>query len=192
MPDFKLKTEHRETYQKVEEIFEQSRILKRQLELELGRWNFVVFGPQGNEHTIIREGSAVHMRVNEALLYIATLGNPEEVGMRGMPIGEFAQGDVPMELRDLEIYQIDPLRPLTIFDKRKGPHPSEATERIMEEFQDKNIAVIETPDESYWSLSVLKYLKECDQFFPDALTEALKKGRLPIKGHFFHETMKYH
>jgi hypothetical protein len=62
----------------------------------------------------------------------------------------------------------------------------------MEEFQDKNIAVIETPDESYWSLSVLKYLKECDQFFPDALTEALKKGRLPIKGHFFSETMKYH
>ena len=185
MPDFKLKAEHLETYQKVEEIFQKSRILKRQLELELGRWNFVVFGPQGKEHTIIREGSAVHMKVKDGLVYIAAVGNPDEVGSRGMPIKEFAQGDIPAELWDLEVYQIDPLRPLRIFDKRKGPHPSEASERIVEEFQEKNIAIIETPDESYWSLSVLKYLKECDQFFPDALTEALKKGSLPLKGHFF-------
>ncbi len=61
------------------------------------------------------------MRVNDALVYIATLGNPEEVGMRGMPIREFAQGDVPMELRDLEIYQIDPLRPLTILINERDP-----------------------------------------------------------------------
>lgn len=192
MPDFKLKVKNWETFQKVQEVFEQSRILKRQLELELGCWNFVVFGPQGKEHTIIREGCAIHMRVNNTLIYVATVGNPEEIGARGMPIEEFAQGDIPPELKGLEIYQIDPLRPLKIFEKRKGPSPSEATELIMEEFRDKNIAVIETPDEIYWSLSVLKYLKECDQFFPDVLTEALKKGRLPLKGYFSSDTIKYH
>ena len=61
-----------------------------------------------------------------------------------------------------------------------------------ENFKDKNIAVIETPDERYWSLSVLKYLNECDQFFPDVLTEALKKGDLPLKGYFSPLSTKIH
>jgi len=184
MPKFKLKAEDWEVYRKVQEIFDQSQILKRQMELELGRWNFVVFGPQGEEQTIIREGCAVHLRVENALVYVATVGNPDEVGTGGMPIEEFAQGDVPSELKGLEIYQIDPLRPLRILDKRKGPPPSEAAEAVMEEFRDKNVAVIESPHESFWSLSVLKYLQECDRFFPDSLTEALKKGTLPLQGHF--------
>jgi len=192
MPKFKLKAEDWEIYQKVQEIFKQSQVLKRQLELELGRWNFVVFGPKGKEKTIIREGCAVHLRIDNALVYVATMGSPDEVGARGMPIEEFAQGDIPSELKGLEIYQIDPLRPLKIFDKRSGPPPSEAAEAVMEEFRDKNIAVIETPDESYWSLSVLKYLQECDRFFPDSLTEALKKGALPLKGHFSSDFSKTH
>jgi len=181
MPNFKLKAEDWETYQRVQEIFEQTRILKRQLELEIGRWSFVVYGPQGNDHTIVREGCAVHLQVDSALLYVATVGDPDHVGMRGMPIEEFAQGDIPFELRGLEIFHIDPVRPLKVFEKRKGPLLSDAEEIIMEEFQDKNIAVIETPDERYWSLSVLKYLYECDQFFPDILTEAIKKGNLPTR-----------
>ena len=192
MPDFKLRTGNWNTYRKVKEVFEQTRILKRQLELELGRWSFVVFGPQGNESTIIREGCAVHLRVDNALVYIAAVGNPDDIGVRGMPIEEFAQGDIPPELKGLEIYHIDPLRPLKIFEKRKGPPFPEATEVILEEYRDKNIAVIETPDESYWSLSVLKYLKECDQYFPDSLTEALKKGKLPLKGYFSSDIIKVH
>ena len=191
MPDFKLKAETQETYQKVQEIFEQSQIHKRQLELEPGRWNFVVFGPQGKERTIVREGCAIHMRVNNSLVYLATMGNPDEVGTRGMPIEEFAQEEIPPELMGLEIYRIDPVRPLTITEKRNGPSPSEAKEAILEEFRDKNVAVIETPDESYWSLSVLKYLQECDLFFPDILTEALKKGQLPLKGSFPSDISKY-
>ena len=63
MPKFKLKAEDWEVYQKAQEIFDKSQVLKRQMELELGRWNFVVFGPQGEEHTIIREGCAVHLRI---------------------------------------------------------------------------------------------------------------------------------
>ena len=176
----------------VKEVFEQTKILKRQLELELGRWSFVVFGPQGNESTIIREGCAVHLRVDNGLVYIAAVGNPDDIGVRGMPIEEFAQGDIPPELKGLEIYHIDPLRPLKIFEKRKGPPFPEAPEVILEEYRDKNIAVIETPDESYWSLSVLKYLKECDQYFPDSLTEALKKGKLPLKGYFSSDIIKVH
>jgi len=193
MSDFRLKAEYLATYKKVQEIFDQSRILKRQLELELGKWNFVVFGPQNEEEsTIIREGLAVHLQVNQGLVYIATVGNPEETGIRGMPIEEFAQGDIPPEIRDLEIYHIEPFRPLTILEKRKGPPPQIAEEIILDEFKDKNVAIIETPDERYWSISVLKYLKECDRFFPDVLTEALKKGNLPLKGQFSLDSFKYH
>jgi len=132
------------------------------------------------------------LRVETALVYVASVGNPDEVGAGGMPIEEFAQGDVPSELQGLEIYQIDPLRPLKILDKRQGPPPSEAAEAVMEEFRDKNVAVIESPDESFWSLSVLKYLQECDRFFPDSLTEALKQGTLPLGGHFPSESLKSH
>lgn len=192
MPNFTLRAERTETYRKVVEVFERSRILKRELELELGRWSFVVFGPQDNRHTIIREGCAVHLQLHQALLYVAALGHPEQIGARGVPIEEFAQGDIPPELRDLEIYQIDPLRPLMVLDKRTGPLPSEAAERVLEEYHDRNIAVIETPDQSYWSVSVLKYLQECDTYFPDALTEALKKGSLPLKGSFFSHFPKPH
>jgi hypothetical protein len=192
MPNFTLRAESNETYRKVLEVFERSRILKRELELALGRWSFVVFGPQGDQHTIVREGCAVHLQVHDTLLYVAALGHPELIGARGIPIAEFAQGDIPPELRDLEIYQIDPLRPLMVFEKRKGPLPSEAADKILEEYHDRNIAVIETPDQSYWSVSVLKYLHECDVYFPDALTEALKQGSLPIKGSVFPRSAKPH
>ena len=181
MPKFRLKAEHQETYQLVEEVLCHTHILRRQLELELGRWSFVVFGPQGNLGTILREGCAVHLRVENALVYVAAVGNPEEVGMKGMPIEEFAHGDIPDELRDLEIFQIDPVRPLKVFDKRTLPASPDVRDLVLEQFEDKNIAVIETPDEKYWSISVLKYLWECDRFFPDVLTEAIKKGQLPFR-----------
>lgn len=181
-----------ETRQKVEEVFEQTRILQRQIELEPGRWSFVVFGAQGKEHTIIREGCAVHLRIHDSLVYIATVGDPGEVGERGMPIEEFAQEEISPDLRGLEIYQVDPFRPLTIYEKRKGPSPAIASETIVEEFRDKNTAIIETPDERYWSLSVLKYLNECDRFFPDVLTEAIRKGSLPLKGYFSPPFTKFH
>jgi hypothetical protein len=141
---------------------------------------------------VVREGCAVHLRIESALVYIAAMGDPEVIGGGGMPIEEFAQGDIPPELKGLEIYHIDPVRPLTILEKRKGPPVSEAADRILGEYENKNIAVIETPHEQYWSVSVLKYLRECDQFFPDALTEALKKGTLPLKGCFPRDPAKVH
>ena len=179
MPDFRIKAHHRETYKVVEEVFAQTRILRRQMELELGRWSFVVFGRHPQEGTIVREGCAVHLRVENGLLYLAAVGNPDDVGLRGMPIEEFAHGDIPDELRDLEIYQVDPVRPLKIFEKKTIPFSERVEDDILERFAEKNIAVIETPDEKYWSLSVLKYLWECDRFFPDVLTEAIRKGTFP-------------
>lgn len=180
MPNFRIKADRQETIDIVEEVFAQTKILKRQIELELGRWNFVVFGQHEARDTILREGCAVHLRLDNSLVYIATLGDPDKIGMRGMPIEEFAHGDIPDELRDLEIYQIDPVRPLKVFDKRTLPPALDVRELILKEFEAKNVAVIETPDEKYWSLSVLKYLYECDRYFPDALTEAIKKGNLPV------------
>ena len=180
MPDFRIRALHQETYNIVEKVFAQTRILRRQLELELGRWSVVVFGPHRRGGTVLREGCAVHLRVENALVYLATLGDPDYVGYKGMPIEEFAQGDFPDELKDLEIYHIDPVRPLKVFDKRTLPPSSRVRDEILELFEEKNIAVIETPDEKYWSLSVLKYLWECDRVFPDVLTETLKKGRLPL------------
>ncbi len=180
MPDFRLRADRQETYRIVEEVFAQTRILRRQLELELGRWSFVVFGPHSQEGTVVREGCAVHFRVDNVLVYLATVGNPEDVGIRGMPIEEFARGDIPHELKDLDIYQIDPVRPLKIYDKRSMPLSDHIQDDILGQFAGRNIAIIETPDEKYWSLSVLKYLWECDRFFPDVLTEAIKKGGLPL------------
>jgi len=179
MPQFRLRAEHAETFELIGKVFSEKQIIKRELERELGRWRFVVFGRQGNEGMILREGCAMHLAVDDALVYIATLGDPEMLGMRGMPIEEFARGDIPDELRDLEIFHIDPVRPLKIYEKRKLPSAPTVRDMILEEFQPKNIAIIETPDEKYWSLSVLKYLYECDRFFPDVLTEALKQGRMP-------------
>jgi len=192
MPNLKIHAEDWESYQKVEEIFEQTRILKRQLELDVGRWSFVVFGPKGPEHTVVREGCAIHLKIDDSLIYIAAVGDPDKVGERGMPIEEFAQEKLPPELNGLEIFQIDPVRPLNIYEKWTGPHPSEAVESILENFKDKNTAVIETPDERYWSLSVLKYLNECDRFFPDILTEALKKGEFPFQENFSPLSAKIH
>ena len=179
MPDFRIKARQKETYDIVEEVFARTRILRRQVELEVGRWSFVVFGQHPQEGTIVREGCAVHLRIENGLVYLATVGNPDDLGTRGMPIEEFAQGDIPDELRDLEIYQVDPVRPLKIFEKRTLPFSAHIEDEILEQFEEKNIAVIETPDERYWSLSVLKYLWECDRFFPDILTEAIKRGSLP-------------
>lgn len=181
MPQFRLRVEHAETFDLIERVFDETRIIKREKELELGRWRFVVFGRQGTEGTVVREGCAMHLAVDDRLVYVATLGDPEILGVRGMPLEEFARGDIPDELRDLEIYHIDPVRPLKISEKRTLPSDPAVRDMIIEEFQQRNIAVIETPDEKYWSLSVLKYLYECDRFFPDVLTEALKHGGMPSR-----------
>ena len=139
MPDFRFKANHQETYKVVEDVFAQTRILRRQMELEPGRWRFVVFGRHPQEGTVVREGCAVHLRVEDGLVYLATLADPDHVGTRGMPIEEFAHGDIPDELRDLEIYQIDPVRPLKVLDKKTLPFSSHIEDEILESFAEKNI-----------------------------------------------------
>ncbi|MCX8011644.1 MAG: hypothetical protein N3A64_00605 [Desulfobacterota bacterium] len=61
----------------------------------------MVLGHQDEENIIIRQGLAIHLRVNQALIYMATVGDPDETGIKGMPIEEFTQGDIPPELREI-------------------------------------------------------------------------------------------
>lgn len=184
MPRVCIRSNNSDSLKKIEEIIEHTKILKRQRELMYGRWDFVVFGPKGRNKTIIREGNAQHVKIVNSSVYIASIGNPNHVKHNGIPIEDFMKGDVPTDLEGLEIYQIDPLRPLTISMKKEGPLLKKTVALVQKEYEDKNIAIIQTPDEGYWGISVLKYLNECDTFFPDALTEALKKGTLPIDARF--------
>lgn len=180
MPRVCIRSNDSDSFKKLKEIIEHTKILKRQRELVYGRWDFVVFGPKGRKKTIIREGNAQHVKIVNSSIYIASIGDPNYVEHHGIPIEDFMTGDVPKELGGLEIYQIDPLRPLAITMKKEGPLLKKAVTLVQKEYEDKNIAIIQTPEEGYWGISVLKYLNECDTYFPDALTEAIRKGKLPV------------
>jgi hypothetical protein len=184
MPRVSIRSNNVNSFKKLKEIIEHTKILKRQRELIYGRWDFVVFGPKGRNNTIIREGNAEHVRILNSSIYIASIGYPNHVEVHGIPIEEFMSGDLPEELKGVEIYQVDPLRPLTISMKKEGPLLQNAINLVQKEYEDKNIAIIQTPEEEYWGISVLKYLNECDRYFPDALTEAIRKGNLPIDARF--------
>lgn len=179
-----LRGTNKDVLKKVANIIEDTVIIKRQLELEYGKWDFVVFGPKDKNTTVIREGFASHLKIEQSLIYLATFGKAglsEE--MSGTPIEEFTDGDIPEELMGLEILDIEPIRPLTITSKKDGPEVSKAIDMLQREYEDRNIAVIKSPEESYWGISILKYMNECDKYFPDIFTEAIKKGKLPINPH---------
>jgi len=161
---------------KVHDTMEKTVIHKRQAELALGRWDFVVFGPSHNkEETVLRVGVAEQAVIQNASLYVAALGDPATMGRSGMiPLKELAGGDLSEELADLEIYHVSPLRPLTITEKRKGPELSRMRDLSLKEFSDANLAIIETPDQEAWSLSVLKYLHQCDETLPDPVISEIR------------------
>lgn len=152
---------------KVERTLEETLIHRRPFEMRGGEWPFVVIGPAEDGAAVIRTGKAEQSRIQHTPVYIATLGGPHIPEADGIPIEELADGDVPKELEGLKIFQLSPMRPLVVSARRKSPSVQQALEETLELHQGSDSAIIETPDESFWALSVLKYLDESDRFFPD-------------------------
>ena len=188
MPKVELQPKDSKMLKKIDKVVEGTNIVQRQLELTRGHWDFVVFGPN-KCNMIIREGYAQHVRILDSATYIVSVAEHGDYAGRSygniapIPIEELVDDDIPDELKGLEVLNVDPLRPLSI-NFKKTVSLSKGEKLIQENYADKNIAIIQTPNEKYWAISVLKYLNECDQFFPDFLSEAIKKGKLPINARF--------
>ncbi len=172
MPRFHLNIKDRRLHDIAVAVFEETVILKRQERLTPGRWDFAVFGPDKDE-TVLREGHADQAMIHRAPVYIASLSKLRAM-QGGVPIGEFIGEDVPDEYRDLEIVQVDPLRPLTISRKLTL---EVGAEQAMRETEGRNIALIQSPDARHWAISVLRYLHECDSAFPDRVQEVFNALR---------------
>ena len=176
MPRFHLNIKDRRLHDTAVAVFEETVILKRQERLTPGRWDFAVFGPGENKETVFREGHAEQAMIHRAPVYIASLSQPR--GMQGgVPIAEFIGEDVPDEYRDLEIVQVDPLRPLTLSRKLTLATGEAGAEQAMRETEGRNIALIQSPDARHWAISVLRYLHECDSAFPDRVQEVFQSLR---------------
>lgn len=188
MPKIELQPKDREMSRKIKKIVEGTNIIQRQLELAYGHWDFVVFGPKKN-NLVIREGYAQHVKILDAAAYVVSVADNANYSGHAygnalpMPIEDLVADDIPDELKGLDVLNVDPLRPLSI-NFKKTVSSSKGEKLLQNDYADKNIAIIQTPDEKYWAISVLKYLNECDQFFPNFLTEAIRKGQLPINARF--------
>lgn len=168
MKHMALRSNNREMRKKVEQTLLETVVHRRPFSIEDGIWQFVVFGPDSKGNAVIRDGKAEQLRIQMAPVYIATLGgDPHIPDSEGVPIEELAGGDVPEQLEGMKIFHVSPMRPLVVSAKRNGPPLKDALGEIMEFYENSNAAIIETPDEKYWALSVLKYLDESDRFFPD-------------------------
>ena len=70
-----------------------------------------------------------------------------------------------MRIQEKALYQRSQLTDLsTIFDLGKLAFDNK-------EYEAANIAIIRSPHESDWMISVMKYLNECDQNFPDPVQQ---------------------
>lgn len=177
MPQFKLRAKDEKVIEAIQEAYEQTVILQRQESITYGRWDFAVFAEAGEDETILRVGYAEHAAIQRAPLYIASLAQPGLMDLNGIPIEEFITEDVPEEYQGLEIIQVDPVRPLTIKEKKSLPAIATSQDKICREFEDQNIAVIQAPRENDWMIAVMKYLNECDQAFPDPVQASLNQAR---------------
>jgi len=163
-------------WKKVEETIEKTVIHQRQMELVPNRWDFAVFGPSADgKKAVLRVGVAEQSLIHKAPTYIATVGDPDRVGTSGMiSIEELAGGDVSDELKGLEVYHVSPLRPISINRKVEAESIGKMRDEVLEELEGRNVAIIETPDETAWSVSVLRYLNECDEMFPDPVMSIIR------------------
>jgi len=177
MPQFQVRAKDKKVIEKIKRAFEKTAILQRQKHLTYGRWDFAVFGEADKDQTLLRVGYAEHAVIQRAPLYIASLAEPGWMKQSGIPIEEFITEDIPEEYQGLEIIQIDPVRPLTIQEKKTFPAVSRAADQICKEYETKNIAVIHAPHETDWMISVMKYLNECDQSFPDRVQSSLRRDQ---------------
>lgn len=176
MPQFRLKAKNDKVVKQIERALKDTVILQRQKQLTYGRWDFVVFGPVNKNEIMIRVGFAEHSTISRAPLYIATLGKSDVISQSGVPIEEFLEEDVPKEYEGLEIYQIDPMRPLKIKEKSSiSGHLTKKVDSICRQYENENIALIQSPRETDWGISVMKYLHECDRDFPDMVLETFHR-----------------
>jgi hypothetical protein len=166
-----LKGKDLELLKKAEEAIAETVVHRNPFITESGIWPFVVVGPDDKGMSVIRTGSAEQAKIQASPLYIATLGGDYLPDSDGVPIEELAEGDFPEELAGLTVSNITPLRPLSITSKKAGPPMPEALDEVLDFYMDNRTAIIETPSEAYWALSVLKYLDESDRFFPDPVLE---------------------
>ena len=171
MPLIKLRAKDQVIFDKLTEAYEKTEIIQRQRELAVGRWDFVVFGESDGNKTVLREGFAEHASIKRAPIYIASLAQSGLTDVNGIPVEEFIDEDIPEKYKGLEIIQVDPLRPLAIV-KKENYSREKGADKIFNEYEDVNIAIIRAPHETDWMISVMKYLNECDQNFPDSVQQA--------------------
>ena len=171
MPQIKLRAKDQVIFDKLTEAYEKTEIIQRQRELAAGRWDFVVFGESDGNKTVLREGFAEHASIKRAPIYIASLAQSGLTDVNGIPVEEFIDEDIPEKYKGLEIIQVDPLRPLAIV-KKENYSGKKGADKIFNEYEDVNIAIIRAPHETDWMISVMKYLNECDQNFPDSVQQA--------------------
>ena len=174
MPKIKLRAKDKMIYEKITEAYEKTKIVQRQRELAAGRWDFVVFGPSDKNQTVFREGFAEHASIKRAPIYIASLAQSGLTDVNGIPVEEFIEEDIPEKFHGLEIVQVDPLRPLTII-KKENYSGKNGEDKECAEYEEANIAIIRSPHETDWMISVMRYLNECDQNFPDPVQQAFSK-----------------
>jgi len=177
MPQFKLRAKDKKGVEAIQQAYEKTVILQRQKSITYGRWDFAVFAKASKEETILRVGFAEHAVIQRAPLYIASLAQPGLMDLSGIPIEEFITEDIPEEYQGLEIIQVDPVRPLTIQEKKSLPPIATSADKICRDYEDQNIAIIQAPRENDWMIAVMKYLNECDQAFPDPVQESLNQVR---------------
>ena len=175
MPKIKLRANGKVIYDKITEAYEKTQIIQRQRELATGRWDFVVFGPSDKNQIVFREGFAENASIKRAPIYIASLAQSGLTDVNGIPIEEFIEEDIPEKYHGLEIIQVDPLRPLTII-KKENYSGKNGEDKVCGEYEEENIAIIRSPHETDWMISVMRYLNECDQNFPDPVQQAFSRG----------------
>jgi hypothetical protein len=182
MPRMGIKAKNQKALELIEKTIEDTEIIQRQKSLMIGRWDFVVFGCGKKNEIVIRKGYAEQSTIQRTPVYIASLGQPGQNEGHGIPIEELIEEDLPEEYLGLEIYQISPLRPFVIEEKRKEEGGIKSFDMIAREYESDNIAVIQTPKEGDWPIAVLKYLNLCDQDFPDMALKAFNTKNGFMKG----------
>jgi len=184
--EFRLKDKR--LMKKIETVLSETVVHRKQFRVQDGVWPFVVFGPDSEGNTIIRAGSAEQSRIQKMPVYIATIGGNHVPDYEGVPIEELASGDIPEDLAGMRVFHLSPMRPLSINSKTTGPRANkDMTDEILEFYKGNDSAVIETPDEAYWALSVIKYLDESDRIFPSpALADFYSRLGNKPKSHYLH------
>lgn len=174
MPGIKFKTRNIETYNKLKKAVENTVIVQKQRTITYGHWDFVVFGAVDKEQTILRVGYAEHSMIQRVPVYIAALGESGRSNIQGVPIEDFITDDIPDDYRGLEIFNVEPMRPLTISVKKQLNAIGQAADKICKEYESQNIAVIHAPHENDWVISVMTYLHDCDKNFPDSVQQSFR------------------